>query len=65
MIGRLGIHKRNGLVYVYEFNPDTEKPGWLRYDTFVRGEWRKYPWKTAKNEDVRQVHARGGRRRPR
>ena len=50
-----------GVLYVNEFNPDTEKPGWLRYDTFVRGEWRKYPWRTAKNEDVRRRNRRAVR----
>lgn len=42
----LGKHRSNGLLYIWEIHPVTDEHAWLRYDTFVRGEWRKYPFKT-------------------
>ena len=51
-IGEVRVHRSSGLIYVYEFNPDTEKLQWLRRDTFVRGQWRNYPWRTAANKDL-------------
>ena len=47
MIGEARQHKSNGLYYIYEFHPDTERLRWLRLDTFIWGEWRYYPHKTA------------------
>lgn len=47
MIGEVRQHKTNGLYYVYEFHPETERLRWLRLDTFIWGRWRDYPNKTA------------------
>lgn len=58
MIGQLGVHTRTGLLYIWDFNPDTEKLQWLRYDTFVRGEWRKFPWRTATAANVKVLSTR-------
>ena len=55
MTGQLGINTRTGLLYIWDFNPDTERLQWLRYDTFVRGEWRKYPWRTATAANVQPL----------
>ena len=57
-IGDKRVHRRTGLVYVYEFNPDTDALQWLRYDTFARGEWRQYPWPTASSQDLKPLSRR-------
>ena len=46
MLGEVRRHAKNGLYYIYEFHPDSERKAWLRLDTFIWGEWRNYPNKT-------------------
>jgi hypothetical protein len=46
MLGEVRRHSKNGLYYVHEFHPDTERRSWLRLDTFIWGEWRNHPNKT-------------------
>ena len=46
MLGEVRKHKSNGLYYIFEFHPDTERRAWLRLDTFIWGKWREYPRRT-------------------
>ena len=46
MLGEVRKHSKNGLYYVYEFHPDSERRAWLRLDTFIWGKWRDHPNKT-------------------
>lgn len=51
-------HPKTGLMYIYEFNPGNERPAWLRYDTWVRGRWRDFPHRTAREQDLREFDRR-------
>lgn len=46
MLGEVRRHTKNGLYYIYEFHPDSERKAWLRLDTFIWGKWRDYPKRT-------------------
>ena len=46
MLGEVRAHKKNGLYYIFEFHPDSERKAWLRLDTFIWGKWRDYPKRT-------------------
>lgn len=54
-IGELRVHPKLGLLYVFEFHPDTERLTWLRYDTFRAGRWRDFPHRTATPGSLRRV----------
>lgn len=51
-IGEVRVHRQTGLLYMWEFNPATGAPQWLRRDTFVRGEWRRSPVQTARAAEL-------------
>lgn len=61
-IGEVRVHRQTGLQYIYEFNPDTEAPQWLRRDTLVRGEWRRYPMQTARTAELLPIQPARRRR---
>ena len=46
MLGQVRKHINNGLYYIYEFHPDSDRKAWLRLDTFIWGKWREYPKRT-------------------
>lgn len=64
VINEVRVHKQTGIMYIYEFNPDTNRPGWLRYDTWVRGAWRDFPNQRAQETDLRPFDRAGLRLRP-
>lgn len=47
-IGEARVHRKSGLIYVFERIPGTDRLGWLRMDTWFWGAIRNFPWRTAK-----------------
>lgn len=52
--GEVRLHKRSGLMYIWEFVPGTEKFRWMRLDTYALGLWRVFPRRFAKTGDLRR-----------
>lgn len=46
------MHKKTGLMYIFDFHPRTQRLAWLRYDTHFWGAWRKFPHKVARHRDL-------------
>ena len=55
-IGEVRVHRRTGLVYVWEYVPGTDLLRWLRFDTFSYGMWRMFPRRVAKVGDLRRIN---------
>lgn len=51
----LGVHKKNGMLYIYEIVPGTDKQGWLRLDSFSIGRWKEFPHRLAKEDHIRRL----------
>lgn len=52
------VHRRTGLLYVYEYYPGTDRPAWVRFDTSIRGQLLKYPMPVADLRDLAPVPQR-------
>jgi hypothetical protein len=51
-LGEIRRHKENSLFYIWEYNPDTDRPAWLRFDTWRHGKWRKFGHRIASTRDL-------------
>ena len=51
-LGEIRKHKKHDLFYIWEYNPDTERPAWLRFDTWRHGTWRRSGNRTATSAEL-------------
>lgn len=43
----VGVHKKNGMLYIYDFVPGSDVRGWLRLDSWSVGMWHQFPHRLA------------------
>lgn len=55
-VSEVRVHRRTGLMYVWEYVPGTDLLRWLRFDTFSYGMWRMFPRRIAKVADLRRIN---------
>lgn len=46
------VHRKTGLLYTESFDPKTNRREWVRFDTLVRGKLQRYPFATARPQDL-------------
>lgn len=61
VLGEVRVHKRTGIMYIYDLarvSRSKEMAKWLRYDTWVWHALHKFPYKTARVQDLRKFDRR-------
>lgn len=54
------MHIKTGLMYIYEFrhSKGKDRVEWLRFDTWVWGALGQFPYKVARERDLRRFNRR-------